>query len=427
MITPAKPASAVPGSVRASWVNRIIPVDYLLFHLGYFGVLPLLPLLVKSQLGPHSSVGLGAVLLVYNAAIGGACLPLAPLIARVGAKSGMAFGLACAAMGTGLFAYAHSIIVIAGVLLLAGTGMSVHGVIARSLIATVIPGDPERNRIFSTIQVAVNISAAVGPMVSTTLYAASGSRTLLAVASGCYLTALGLVLLKVPSGIRAATSVQRWPVSRCTLRAVAHDPDAVRTVLVSTAGGFLYAQFFSAVALLITLFVAKGPAQGLLFLEDAVVVVVAQVPVSAIVERKLRRGMLPSTAMRLGVLMFALSLLMLAFLLWAKTPVFLATFITIIVFAIAETVYTPIVNTAFGRIPAGSPIEAFNLYQIFVTLGQSSGALCGGAVFLTVADHGTGAIYWVILAGCGFLITAGSGSMLGLFIGRKEGINKDEC
>jgi MFS family permease len=401
-------------------VNRIIPVDYLLCHLGYFGVLPLLPLLVRSQLGPHSSAGLGAVLLVYNAATGAACLPLAPWIARLGAKSGMAFGLACAAVGIGLFAYAHSIFVISGVLLLAGTGMSVHGVIARSLIATVIPGDPERNRVFSTIQVAVNISAAVGPLVSTSLYAASGSRLLLALASCCYVAAFGLVLLKVPSGIRAASPVRGWPISSDTLRAIIHDQDAIRTVLVSTAGGFLYAQFFSAVALLITLFVAKGPTQGLLFLEDAVVVVVAQVPVSAIVERRLRRGMLPSTAMRLGVLMFALSLLMLAFLLWAKTPVFLATFITIIVFAIAETVYTPIVNTAFGRMPASSPVEAFNLYQIFVTLGQSSGALCGGAVFLAVADHGTGAMYWAILAGCGFLITAGSGSMLGLFIGRKE-------
>ncbi len=61
-------------------------------------------------------------------------------------------------------------------------------------------------------------------------------------------------------------------------------PRNARICFATLGGYFFHAQFFSAIALLIRLFVAKGPAQGVLFLENAVLVVVAQSPRSAMCE-----------------------------------------------------------------------------------------------------------------------------------------------
>lgn len=406
---------------RSRGVLLTIPADYLLLHLGYFGVLPILAILLHAQLGPGSSSMVGAVLFVYNASIGAGCLLVAPWISRVAYRTGMASGLLCSAVGMGLLPYAHTTASLTGALVLSGAGMSVHGLLARSLIAEVIPGDAARNRVFSLIQVAVNVSAAIGPMVATSLYAWSGSQTLLSVVACCYLAASVVVATAVPGRIYPPPPSVRWPVSRSSLRSVRRDGEGIRTLLISVAGGFLYAQFFSAIALLIATSVVAGPRQGVLFVLNAVVVIAFQGPISVLVERRLRKGRGPLAAMRVGVAVFAFAMLMLGLLLWMDVAVFPALVVAIVIFSVAETVFTPIVNTAFARLPAASSVEAFNLRQIFLTFGESGGALCGAAIFLSVAGDGPGAPYWLILAAVGFLIVAGSRQQIRTSGAEKEG------
>jgi MFS family permease len=392
-------------------VPIVVPADYLLFHLGYFGLLPVLAALVRDQLGggTGAAAAVGTVLFAFNAAIGAACLVLAPLVSRLSYRTGMTAGLVCSATGMWLLPYAHSTVGLVAAVLLAGTGMSVHGLLARSLVAEVIQDQAGRNRVFSIIQVAVNVSAAVGPMVATALFASSGARTLLNLVALCYLTAAVLVVTSV-RGVRPRTgSAVRWPVSRATVRAVRSDPLAVRTILVSAAGGFLYAQFFSAIALLVLRSVPAGPRQGSLFLVNAIAVVALQAPVSALVGRGLRRGVAPLSVMLLGVVVFSVALLSLGAMLWAGVAAYAALFIAIVVFSLAETMYTPIVNTAYAGLPASSQIEAFNLRQIFVTVGESVGALSGAAIFLAVAGTGSGEPYWLLLAAVGLAVAAAAG------------------
>jgi hypothetical protein len=289
---------------------------------------------------------------------------------------------------------------------LAGTGMSLHGLLARALIAEVVEDQIGRHRVFSIIQIAVNVSAAVGPMVATAVYATSGARTLLNLVALCYLIAALLVIAAVPNVRPRTRTAMRWPVSRDTIRRVRADRRAARTVLVSAAGGFLYAQFFSAIALLIVASVTAGPKRGSLFLVNAVAVVALQAPVSALVGRALRRGTAPLRVMLLGVVIFSIALLSLGAMLWSGTPPYAALFIAIVIFSSAETAYTPMVNTAYAGLPADSPIEAFNLRQVFVTAGESVGALSGATIFLAVAGTGHGEPYWLALAAFGLLVAA---------------------
>lgn len=395
------------------WARVIVPADYTLFHVGYLGALPLLPIILRSLLGSHDSLAVGVVLLVYNAAIGIACLFAAPVTARLDCRTAMATGLGCSAAGIGVLPLAHSAFAAGAALALAGGGMSVHGVLARSMIAKTVPIDASRHRIYSAIQIGVNVSAAIGPLIATSVYAVSGDKAVLWGACAFYVAAMILVITRIPAGLHVAKRDSRWPLATGTLRQLLLSPANARTAIATLAGYFLYAQFFSAIALLITLFVAKGPTQGVLFLENAVLVVAAQAPVSAIVQRMLNKGTHPSAVLLTGMAMFSVSLLTLAVLLALHVPVFAAALSAIALFSLAETVYTPTVNTAFAQIAASSPMESFNAQQILVTIGQSAGTLVGTSVFLTVAGTGTGARYWLLLAVAGLVVvgtTAATGA-----------------
>lgn len=398
----AEQASRAPQAPR--WARVIVPADYTLFHVGYLGALPLLPVILRSLLGSHESLAVGVVLLVYNSAIGIACLCAAPVTARLDSRTAMAAGLGCSAVGIGVLPYAHSAFAAGVALAVAGGGMSVHGVTARSMVAKAVPTDASRHRIYSSIQIGVNVSAAIGPLIATSVYAVSGDKAVLWGATAFYVIAMILVVTRIPAGLRVTQPGRRWPLTRGTLRQLLLSAKDARTCAATLAGYFLYAQFFSAIALLITLFVTKGPTQGVLFLENAVLVVAAQAPVSAIVQRAMSKGTHPSAVLLTGMAMFSVALLTLGVLLALHVPVFASVFTAIALFSLAETVYTPTVNTAFAQIAASSPAESFNAQQILVTIGQSAGTLVGTSVFLSVAGSGTGVRYWLVLAVAGLVV-----------------------
>lgn len=408
----------MPTAERATqaprWARLVIPADYTLFHIGYLGALPLLPIILRSLLGNRESLAIGAVLLVYNAAFGIVCLCAAPVIARFDSRTAMAAGLAASAAGIGVLPYAHSALAAGVALAVAGGGLSVHGVLARSMIARAVSADASRHRIYSSIQIGVNVSAAVGPLIATSVYAVYGDKAVLWGATFFYLAAMTLVLMRIPAGFHVIERGNRWPLTRETVRLLLRSPRNARICLATIAGYFLYAQFFSAIALLITLFVAKGPTQGVLFLENAVLVVAAQSPASAIVARALSAGTHPSGVLLTGMAMFGIALLTLGVLLALHVPVFAAALVGIALFSLAETVYTPCVNTAFAQIKTSSVVESFNAQQLLIAVGQSLGTLAGTTVFLTVARGGTGVPYWITLALAGIavagLATVGTGS-----------------
>ena len=355
---PKRPASADPRRGRLHWT---VPANYLVLHLGFYCLAPILPILVKTRLA------------------GGA--------AEVGAV------------------YVRSLAGIICVLAVAGSGLSVHFLLARTLLAEMIRSSSGLNSAYSMIALAANLAGAVAPVAATTIYAFAGPSAVLFVVAGCYLVATLTLLILIPADLTPLAASGRWPVSRATLRMVWRDAMSVRLIIVSIAVGFLYSQFFSSIALVITESVRRGPAQGALFAINAITVIVVQIPMARAIGRRLDRGMAPFSAMRVGLLMFSSAMLLLGLLLRTSLVLFATFSLMIIIFSVAETIYTPVRDTAFASMPAASQLEAFNLRFIFITIGESVGALCGGALFLSLAGGGTGADYWLALGAGGLVVT----------------------
>jgi DHA1 family multidrug resistance protein-like MFS transporter len=379
-----------------------VPVilDYLLSHLGFFTVLPVLPLLIL-RLSPDASPWfIGAALFSFNFAVRGASLFCSRLLHRVAVRRAMAAGLLMAAAGFALLPVAPGRLGIAACLVLAGTGISTNGLMARVYIAMSVPGAAERNAMFSAVQVAVNVAAALGPIVANVLLGRDFDTYLLLSVAAMYLLAAAAVAVLVPGGVRPDEGAVRPPLRLGLLRAIVADPAVRRVSAVTAVGGFLYAQFFTAIALHLAQVTHSVGWRASVFTANAVLVVVLQIPVSAYAARRITAGSSPLTLLLVGVGVFAAAFAVMT----AGGAALPGVFAAVAVFSLAETLFTPMVNTAFSEIRGDRPVvEVFNLRQIAATVGESTGAFAGGALFGIATSYGVKSTYWAALAALGVL------------------------
>ncbi|OLR94788.1 MFS transporter [Actinokineospora bangkokensis] len=377
-----------------------VVLDYLLSHLGFFAVLPVLPVLLGRWEPAGGAVFVGAALFAFNFAVRGASLFISSLLHRADVRVAMASGLLMAAAGFAVLPVAPGAVGITAALLVAGAGMSTNGLMARVYVALSLE-TVARNTVFAAVQVAVNVSAALGPIAANFMLDNALDTPLLLAVAGTYVLAAAAVLVLLPRGVRPDDGDVRPPLRLGLLRAVVADPHVRRVSVITAAGGFLYAQFFSAVALQVAQ-VTDDPAwRAGIFTANAVLVVVLQIPVTAYCSRKLGAGTPPVLFLLVGVGTFAA-----AFALMGATGAAVAGMLAAVaVFSLAETFFTPMVNTAFSVIPGDRPVvELFNLRQVAATAGESVGAFTGGALFLVAAEHGSRPVYWGALAVVGAVV-----------------------
>ncbi|WP_204034267.1 MFS transporter [Micromonospora qiuiae] len=383
-------------------VRVSVPVvfDYLLSHLGFFAVLPVLPPLLGRLLPDAGPWFIGAALFAFNFAVRGASLFCATVLHQVPVRRAMISGLLMAAFGFALLPVAPGRLGIVGCLLLAGTGISTNGLMARVYVAMSLESAARRNTVFSAIQVAVNVSAALGPILANVMLGRDMYTPLLLVAAGMYVLAAVAVALLVPSGMRPRDGDVRPPLRLGLLRAVVADPHVRRVSLITAVGGFLYAQFFSAIALHVVHVTDSVGLRAGFFTANAVFVVLLQVPVSAYVARRMSTGTSSVRFLTVGVMIFGAAFAVMA----VGGAAVIGVFAVVAVFSLAETFFTPTVNTAFSEIPGGRPVvELFNLRQVAATAGESIGAFCGGALFATAMQHDMQPVYWGAVAVFGVL------------------------
>lgn len=400
--TPSPPhAPLADATVRS--VGATIVLDYLLSHLGYFTLLPVLPVLIPQL---HPDVGgwwIGAALLVSTFALRGGALFVSGFLHRTPVRRAMMGGLLLAAAGFGTLPVAPGIPGLLLCLGLAGLGISINGLTARAYVVIALPAAGDRTTIFSGIQVAVNISAALGPVVANFLFSGEHYGLLLASVAALYTAAAVAVAVSVPGGLHLSDGSGRPPLRLGLLKVIVTDPDIRRVSLITAVGCLLYAQLFSALALQIADLTTEPTLRAAFFSVNAVLVVVLQIPVTIYMKRGMERGEPPMRYLLLGLLAFSGAFAVLG----VNGGSLAMAFAAIVVFTLGETLFTPTVNTAFADFGGDRPVvEVFNLRQVATAVGESAGSFAGGAFFLLAAAHGVQAGFWYALAAIGLLTAA---------------------
>jgi predicted MFS family arabinose efflux permease len=361
--------------------------------MGLFSVMPVLARLLDAQAPGAGPAAVGAGLFGYTALSGIGSLLVNRWLSRFRYTTALGGSTLLAAAGFGLLPYGHGPVLPALLLVVAGLGNSVHFQLVRVIVAELIGDDAGRNRVYSLLNIAVNIAATAGPFIAGLLYPHADARPLLALVTVCYLAAAAVVLRFVPRQARPRPA-PAWPISRAAAKAVLRDPATARLPLVIALGSFGYGQFYSAFALLVAHSFGAPLLRSLLLAGPAVAIVALQSALSDAVGRLLSRGTAAFTLLCGATLLFGASMLALAL----GLPVLPAACAAVVLFSVAEMVFTPMASTACAVLPVSSPLEGFNFRQVSWTLGESLGSLCGGGVFLALYTSGDGRVYWAVVA-----------------------------
>ncbi|MEV4754551.1 MFS transporter [Micromonospora sp. NPDC049559] len=386
------------GEVRK--VSTAVFLNYLVANLGYYTLLPTLPLLFAEA--RHSSawfVGTALFTLAFSVRV--ACLLLGGILRTLTIRAATAGGLLIPAIGFGLLAVASGPVPTLVCLALAGTGISVNTLMARTYIALALPSAAARNTAFSAVQVAVNVAAAVGPIAANLLFSSDRHGLTVLVPAALYAIGAVAVAFAVPAGVRAGDNDERKATVLGAIRSIVTEPQ-VRTVMaITVAGWFLYGQLFSALTLHISSITTSPLLRSSFFTANAVLVVLVQIPVSAHANRRLDTGMPPTRFLLIGVGIFAAAFASMA----GLGALIAGCFVAVVVFSIAETFFTPFVSTAFAEISGSRPvIEAFVLLQIAMAVGEPLGSFSGGTLFTALSRHGLEPLYWAMLAAVAMLV-----------------------
>ncbi|MEU6770894.1 MFS transporter [Streptomyces sp. NPDC046759] len=384
-----RPGAATRVSERV--LRRVLAVNYLCCQFGKFSLMPVLAVMLARGGGGTSPVA-GFGMFAFLLCIGLSSLPVSRWLPRLPYSVAMAAGMLCSGVGFGALAWATGPVPVLLALCLAGFGNSVHGVLVRVLVAESVTSEPARNTIYSVVQIATNVAAALGPFIAGVLYVSGDNRPLLAFIGIAYLAAAATLLVGLPAGLRPPSTIRRSGGARARIRAL-RDPECVGALTLTAAGAFAYGQFYSAFALYVALTIDSPLLRAVLLGGPPIAIAVFQSGVTVLANRRLRAGTAPITLLAFSVLAFGCGIVLLG----AGLPLVLGAAAAMAVFALAEMLYTPMVSIAFNRLTNVSAITSSNLQGVSLTTGEALGSLFGGAVFLACHQHGRGDWYWLAL------------------------------
>ncbi|MFF3222386.1 MFS transporter [Nocardia suismassiliense] len=386
-------------------LETVLAIDHLLGSSGFFTLFPVLGVLLATQTTGVAIVGIG--LACYTASSGFASFLVNRWLLTVPFRVGMAAGTAVSGVSFGALAYVHSGWMLCLLLICAGFGVSVHYMLSRVLIADAVSSSIEQHRIFSVLQIAVNAAATLGPFVANVLFFRD-PRLLTSFIAVCYFAAGTVIFLGGPREQRVKSSAMGWPVSLRTIKFSVSTPEIWRVLLMTALGAVAYAQFYSAFSIYVSIDFDSGFARSALVGAVPVIIVCAQSSISRIVTTYMKRGAVPLTILGWGAALFGIAMIVLG----TGLPHLLRAISTVLIFAVAEMVFTPMMSTAFAGLPMTSSLEAFNLRQIFWAGGQALGSLAGGSLFLALYRQDAGSSYWLVLGITTTLLAIPLGSLL---------------
>ncbi len=379
------------ATTRVRAVLPVVVVDYALTHIGYFVVMPVLPLMLAASLEAQDATWIGLCLGALSLSMRGGSLFVSGWMHRSSVRRLVTVGPILVALGFTVTAYSASPIVVLVALILAGLGFSINGTAVRGYVALRLEDRAAQNTAFSIIQIVVNVAAAVGPIIANLLLDSAWFRMTLVGSAGLFLVAAVVVPCTTPRGSHLAEGATRPPLKLLLVRDLIVDPKLRRLTAVVLAGGFLYGQFFSSFAVMVNEATAEPLLRAGFYTVNAVLVVAAQMLVTTQVNRLMKGGATSVQVLVVGVLLFGGAFALLAV---GGGGIAMA-YVAIVVFSLGETVYAPMVNTAFVEASEGRPVvEALNLRQVAAATGEGLGAAAGGWLYWEMTSVGREPLYW---------------------------------
>lgn len=375
----------------------------LLSHLALFALVPFLPLLLSDTYGLAPGAA-GATLLMFNVVLRSGSVVVNEFVERVSPGRAAAAGLAVSGTALLVLGTVGRPLLVVALLAVVAAGVSISGVVARALLAAAAGDRDGRARAFAQLSVVANVAAGIAPLATGVLTDWSAPTVVFAVSGMCYLLAGAVIVAFVRVPARGAgTTSGRSPLRLAPYLAMLRHPPYRRLLGASVVFWFFYAQQFAALPVYLHETTGSRTLIGSVYAVDAVLVIVLQVPITALVLRRLTgAGRRPiSLVFPLGMLALSGYLALLA----AGAPALGVVYAAAALFALAVMVVVPVMDTLYADLaPADRQVTAFNARKLTWALGEGTGAFVGVSGQLWLASAvGLRAFWWSMAAAAAVL------------------------
>jgi MFS transporter, DHA1 family, multidrug resistance protein len=367
--------------------TRNITLHYLLTNLGYFGLMSTLA--VSLTAARFNAAQTGFLVLVFTITSKAGKVPLARWLDKLPPAAGVLIGCLAAAAGFAALRIVNGIALTAAALMLAGLGVSVNGLASKQLAASASDQAGSRARLFSLVNIAVNISSATAAPVALFFvnrhhydYAMTGVAAIYCIT--------GVTTYLNYSGLRRKPGNRGERSQRSSYRTVFWLPGMRPYLLINFLGWLCYGQLFNALAIYVSSTLKDEGTLGWLYTLNALIIVAAQLAVTRQLGRwhKERQTVIAVTAYTT----FALSFLMVYL-----VPGYPGAVLGVIVFTFAEMMFVPTMDVfLLSLLGDHSRAVGYGLFSIGDALGEGVGGGVGVAVYRWLADSGHGSDFWLI-------------------------------
>ena len=369
---------------RSMWV---LLAGVLLFHAGWYMLLPYFALLFTQQRG-LTPAQVGEVLAAQSISLLAGSLLGGALADRLGRKRTLLGGLVLRAGGVaalGLSAGLPGLLLAAGV---AGLGGGLFGPSAKAAIAALAAGE-NRATAFSLRGIAASVGTSTGPVLGALLV--RGSLPVLfgtAAALHLALAAVTWVLLAEP-GRAEEPEVRSWAE-------VLGDRPYLAFSLAAALAWALFAQLNLAVPLFASQVLGIGAAVGFLWTASSLAVVLLQTTIT----RRVLNRLHPLTAMGAGAGLLGAGLGLVAL-----VRGFGGLLGAVLVFVLGEMFLMPVTDTAVSLLAQPGAVGSyFGVASFAWGLGETAGNLAGGALMEYALGSGLVRLPWAVYGAVGAAI-----------------------
>jgi MFS family permease len=390
-------AATAPGPTPARATATVV-THYFLTNLGYFGLLS--TLVVALSAAGFDAGRVAVLVMVFTLTSKLAKIPLAPWLDRVPAAGSVLLGCALAAIGFAGLRFADDLAPSIACLVVAGTGVSVNALASKQLAAAASDRSGAPARVFATINVGINVAAAVAAPLALMLAERDRHDVVLFGVAAAYTVAGSVTYLtcsrmhREPPAGTGPSWRSYWDVLRL--------PGLGPFLVVNLFGWFLYGQLFNVLALHVSDTLDSPGRLGWLYTLNALLVVFVQLGVTRLAERLVRGG--AASTVVLAYATFAL-----AFALAYLIPGYAGAVVFVVVFTLAEMMFVPSVDVVLlDIIGPHNRAVGYSILSISTAIGEASGGGAGVAGYRWLADHGYGSQFWLIATGvaCAFTLVS---------------------
>lgn len=332
--------------------------DYFLSHLGYFAVMPILALWLPDKVSPFIA---GCAMAAFGISVRASTLVMGRLLRLLPFAAAMQIGLVAASVSFFVIGLQPNVAILVVALLLAGAGINMNGSSIRHYLVESEASETTKLEIFGSINIAVNVSAAVGPVIGNVLFS-STSNVIFFYTAACYLAAAVVPALTLSYKLRPRKADVRGSFARRVIQPLGKA--SVRWVVLGVVVGYmLYSQLFSSIAVAVSAHYTAPVIRGAVFAVNALSVVLLQPLGTRLIKKARGSGLSNQTLVLVSPLVFVIALV----------AVKINPFLGIIIFSFAETLFIPLVDAALLSLPMTGSLEAVQARQLVVATGEGIG------------------------------------------------------